>query len=97
MRKNVYFCSRKINEMESQVAYTTTFKPTVTRTRKAAKSARPIPEGYVSAEEFNRVFDQKKLSAQGSCTQQVQATPKERLHTVEEFIDKLEQAVLEKL
>jgi hypothetical protein len=37
------------------------------------------------------------LSAQGSCTQQVQATPKERLHTVEEFIDKLEQAVLEKL
>ena len=30
-------------------------------------------------------------------TQQVQATPKERLHTVEEFIDKLEQAVLEKL
>ena len=30
-------------------------------------------------------------------TQHVQATPKERLHTVEEFIDKLEQAVLEKL
>ena len=30
-------------------------------------------------------------------TQQVQATPKERLHTVEEFIDKLEQAVLKKL
>ena len=27
-------------------------------------------------------------------TQQVQATPKERLHTVEELIDKLEQAVL---
>ncbi len=30
-------------------------------------------------------------------TQQVQVTPKERLHTVEEFIDKLEQAVLKKL
>ncbi len=29
--------------------------------------------------------------------QQVQATPKERLHTVEEFIDKLEQAVQERL
>ena len=27
----------------------------------------------------------------------VQATPKERLHTVEEFINKLEQAVLERL
>lgn len=30
-------------------------------------------------------------------TPQIQATPKERLHTVEEFIDKLEQAVLERL
>lgn len=30
-------------------------------------------------------------------TPQIQATPKEQLHTVEEFIDKLEQAVLEKL
>ena len=30
-------------------------------------------------------------------TQQVKATPKERLHTVEEFVEKLEQAVLEKL
>ena len=83
--------------METQVAYTTPLKPTVTRTRKVAKSARPIPDGYVSAEEFNRVFEQKIRSAHGACIQQVQATPKERLHTVEEFIDKLEQAVLEKL
>ncbi len=30
-------------------------------------------------------------------TPQVEATPQERLHTVEEFIDKLEQAVLERL
>ena len=30
-------------------------------------------------------------------TRQVQATPPERLHTVEEFIDQLEQAVLERL
>lgn len=30
-------------------------------------------------------------------TTQVQTTPKERLHTVEEFIDKLERAVLERL
>lgn len=28
---------------------------------------------------------------------EIAATPKERLHTVEEFIEKLEQAVLEKL
>lgn len=28
---------------------------------------------------------------------QIQATPKERLRTVEEFVDKLEQAVLERL
>lgn len=34
-------------------------KPAVTRTRKVAKSARPIPKGFVSAEEFNRVFEQK--------------------------------------
>ncbi len=82
--------------METQVAYTTPVKPTVTRTRKSAKAARPIPDGYVSAEEFNRVFEQKIRSAHMVCPQQVQATPKERLHTVEEFIDKLEQAVLEK-
>ena len=86
------FAIVKINDMETQVAYTTSLKPTATRTRKVAKSARPIPDGYVSAEEFNRVFEQKIRA-----TQQVQATPKERLHTVEEFIDKLEQAVLEKL
>ena len=86
------FAAININNMETQVAYTTPLKPVVTRTRKVAKSARPIPEGYVSAEEFNRVFEQKIRA-----TQQVQATPKERLHTVEEFIDKLEQAVLEKL
>ena len=30
-------------------------------------------------------------------TPQLEATPKERLHTVEEFIGKLEQAVLERL
>ena len=29
--------------------------------------------------------------------QQIQVTPKEKLHSVEEFIEKLEQAVLEKL
>lgn len=30
-------------------------------------------------------------------SQHVQATPKERLHSVDEFIDKLEEAVLERL
>jgi hypothetical protein len=38
----------------------------------------------------------RKVEAHQS-TPQVQTTPKERLHTVEEFIDKLEQAVLERL
>lgn len=30
-------------------------------------------------------------------SQPLQATPKERLHSVEEFVEKLEQAVLERL
>ncbi len=38
----------------------------------------------------------RKVEAHQS-TPQVEATLKERLHTVEEFIDKLEQAVLERL
>jgi hypothetical protein len=38
----------------------------------------------------------RKVEAHQS-TPQVQTTPKERLHSVEEFIDKLEQAVLERL
>ncbi len=38
----------------------------------------------------------RKVEAHQS-TPQVEVTPKERLHTVEEFIDKLEQAVLERL
>lgn len=80
------------NKMETQGAYTSPMRPEVSRTRKVVKSPTPIPEGYVSAEEFNRVFEQKIHT-----NKQVEATPKERLHTVEEFIDKLEQAVLERL
>ena len=38
----------------------------------------------------------RKVEAHQS-TPQVEATPQERLHTVVEFIDKLEQAVLERL
>ena len=38
----------------------------------------------------------RKVEAHQS-TPQVEVTPKERLRTVEEFIDKLEQAVLERL
>ena len=49
--------------MERQVTYIISTKPTTTRTRKDAKSVRPIPEGYVSAEEFNRVFEQKIRAA----------------------------------
>ena len=62
-RKSVYFCKRKIEDMETQVAYTITTKPTATHTSKIAKTVRPIPEGYVSAEEFNRVFEQKIRAA----------------------------------
>ena len=56
-------------------------KPAAIRTRKDASSsgarrADVIPAGYVSAEEFNRVFEQKIRD-----TQRVQATPKERLRT----------------
>lgn len=67
-------------------------RPEVSRTRKVVKSPTPIPGSYVSAEEFNRVFEQKIHA-----NKQVEATPKERLHTVEEFIDKLERAVRERL
>ena len=80
------------NKMETQGAYTSPMRPEVSRTRKVVKSPTPITEGYVSAEEFNRVFEQKIHA-----NKQVEATPKERLHTVEEFIDKLERAVLERL
>ena len=45
--------------METPVAYTTPVKPTVTRTSKAAKSARPIPEGYISLDEFCSIFHRK--------------------------------------
>ena len=49
--------------METQVAYTTPTKPEVSRSRKVTKTHTPIPEGYVSAEEFNRVFEQKIRAA----------------------------------
>lgn len=49
----------KIKDMETQVAHTTTLKPTATRTRKSAKSARPIPEGYISLDEFGSIFHRK--------------------------------------
>ena len=45
--------------METQVAYTTPLKPTATRTRKVSKSARPIPEGYMSLDEFGNIFHRK--------------------------------------
>ena len=57
------FAAININDMETQVVYTITTEPTATRIRKVAKSVRPIPEGYVSAEEFNRVFEQKIRAA----------------------------------
>lgn len=45
--------------METQVAYTTPMEPAATRTRKVAKSARPIPEGYMSLDEFGSIFHRK--------------------------------------
>lgn len=45
--------------METQVAYTTPMKPAATRTRKVAKPARPIPEGYMSMDEFGSLFHSK--------------------------------------
>ena len=48
---------------------------------------------YINSKGTKHLRNMEMLHA----TQQVQATPKKRLHTVEEFIDKLEKAVLEKL
>ena len=45
--------------METQVAYTTTLKPEGGQTRKVAKNARPIPEGYMSMDEFSNIFHRK--------------------------------------
>ena len=47
------------NKMETQVAYTTTLEPTATRTRKSVKSERPVPEGYMSLDEFGSIFHRK--------------------------------------
>ena len=44
-------------KMETQVAYTTSMKPT--RIRKAPRKAKPIPEGYMSLDEFGSLFHQK--------------------------------------
>ena len=40
------------NKMETQVAYTTPMKPNVSHTRKEVRKAKPIPEGYMSLDEF---------------------------------------------
>ena len=45
--------------METQVANTTTLEPTVTRTRKSTKSERPIPDGYMSLDEFGSSSSQQ--------------------------------------
>ena len=44
--------------METQVAYTNTTEPTATRTKKAT-TPRPIPEGYMSMDEFGMLFHRK--------------------------------------
>ena len=57
------FAAVNSNEMETIATYTNATNPVVTRTKKVTKCVRPIPEGYVSAEEFNRVFEQKIRAA----------------------------------
>ena len=46
-------------KMETQIAYTTPMKPETTRIRKAPRKAKPIPEGYMSLDEFGSLFHQK--------------------------------------
>ena len=46
-------------KMETQAAYTTPMKPEATRIRKAPRKAKPIPEGYMSLDEFGSLFHQK--------------------------------------
>ena len=76
--------------METQVAYTTPLKPVVTRTRKVAKSARPIPDGYMSLDEYGSIFHRKldesyaKLKAEADAKY---GTGKRM--TVDEYFDKL--------
>lgn len=50
-------------DMETATTYATHLKPTITRIRKVAKPAKQIPEGYVSAKEFDRIFEQKIRAA----------------------------------
>jgi hypothetical protein len=45
--------------METQVAYTTPTKPNVSHTRKEVRKAKPIPEGYMSLDEFGSIFHRK--------------------------------------
>ena len=47
------------NKMETQVAYTTPMKPNVSHTRKELRKAKPIPEGYMSLDEFGSIFHRK--------------------------------------
>ena len=47
------------NKMETQVAYTTPTEPNVSHTRKEVGKAKPIPEGYMSLDEFGSIFHRK--------------------------------------
>ena len=56
---------------------------------------------YINMDSVTYISNSRKKTmrkiAMYKSNQQIQVTPKERLHSVEEFIEKLEQAVLEKL
>lgn len=45
--------------METQVAYTTPTKPSVSHTCKELRKVKPIPEGYMSLDEFGNIFHHK--------------------------------------
>ena len=45
--------------METQVACTTPMKTNVSHTRKEVRKAKPIPEGYMSLDEFGNIFHRK--------------------------------------
>ena len=49
----------KHNDMDTQVADTPSLKPEATCVRKAPQKTKPIPEGYMSMDEFGSLFHSK--------------------------------------
>ena len=45
--------------METLTTHTTPLKPAVSHKHKTARSAKPVPEGYMSMDEFSNIFHRK--------------------------------------